>query len=71
MEEVLMIVGVRSTIIAEATPIHISPKTLEGMSDRKHHGTGEKQSSSCKWSINKLEREREKETRAEMYYILY
>ena len=40
MEEVLMIVGARSTIIAEATPIHISPKTLEGMSDRKHHGTG-------------------------------
>ena len=39
MEEVLMIVGVRSTIIAEATPINISPKTLEGMSDRKHHGT--------------------------------
>ena len=39
IKEVLMIVGVRSTIIAEATPIHISPKTLEGMSDRKHHGT--------------------------------
>ena len=40
MEEVLMIAGARSTIIAEATPIHISPKTLEGMSDRNHHGTG-------------------------------
>ena len=40
MEEVLMIAGARSTIITEATPIHISPKTLEGMSDRKHHGTG-------------------------------
>ena len=35
-----MIVGAMFTIIAEATPIHISPKTFEGMSDRKHHGTG-------------------------------
>ena len=34
MEEALMIVGVRSTIIAEATPIHVSPKTLEDMSVR-------------------------------------
>ena len=40
MEKVLMIAGARSTIIAKATPIHISSKTLEGMSDRKHHGTG-------------------------------
>ena len=44
MEEVLMIFGVRSTIIAEATPIHISSKTLEGMSDRKHHETGRNRS---------------------------
>ena len=29
MEEVLMSVGARSTIITEATPIHISSKTLE------------------------------------------
>ena len=40
MEEVLMIVEVKSTIIAEATPIHISQKILEGISVKKHHGTG-------------------------------
>ena len=35
-----MSVGARSTIIAEATPIYVTPKTLESMSVRKHHGTG-------------------------------
>ena len=32
--------GARSTTIAEVTPTHISPITLEGMSVRKHHGNG-------------------------------
>lgn len=40
MEEVLIIVGVRSTIVAEATPTHISPMILEGIKERKHHGLG-------------------------------
>ena len=63
MEEVLMIVGVRSTIIAEATPIHISPKTLEGMSVRKHHGTGRNRAPAANGAAISW-REREKESKA-------
>ena len=32
--------GARSTTMAVVTPTHISPMTLDGMSERKHQGLG-------------------------------
>lgn len=47
-DAVRILFGARSTIMADVTPIHISPMILEGMRVRKHHGYGKKSAPAAK-----------------------